>query len=67
MLAPNEPLIKTGRKKLELRMIRIKSENASNSSAVTKLHNEEIGYFGLKLTNHNFNQRLPGFLTGYDS
>ena len=47
-----EPLIKTGRYKLRVKMIKIKAGNARNSRAIAKLPNAEVDYFRLKLIVH---------------
>jgi hypothetical protein len=44
---------------MTFKRIKIKAGNTRNSKAIEKFPNEEIGYFGLKLTVHVFNPRLP--------
>ena len=57
-----EPLNKSGRIKLRLKMIKIKAWNARNSRAIAKFHNAEIDYFGLKLIGHDlFRGSLAAF------
>jgi hypothetical protein len=56
-LAPREPLIRTGRIKLRVKMIKIKAGSARNSPAIAKftlifLGNAEVAYFRLKLIVH---------------
>jgi hypothetical protein len=47
------PLIKSGRIKLRISMIKIKAKIRSNSRAIPRIFNADIDYSGLKLISHD--------------